>query len=70
LLILMSSITDLLRESRRRTFQVAGELERAWECPRQVYDAIDAPDPVAARQAMADHMVQVREATARYQAAE
>ncbi|MFZ1238182.1 MAG: FadR/GntR family transcriptional regulator [Anaerolineae bacterium] len=70
LLILMSSITDLLRESRRRTFQVAGELERAWECHRQVYDAIAAHDPVAARQAMADHMVQVREATARYQAAE
>ncbi|MGB4977291.1 MAG: FCD domain-containing protein [Anaerolineae bacterium] len=70
LLILMSSITDLLRESRRRTFQVAGELERAWACHRQVYDAIAAHDPVAARQAMADHMVQVREATARYQAAE
>lgn len=67
LLILMSSITDLLRESRRRTFRVAGELQRAWECHREVYMAIAAHDPTAAREAMTRHMDQVRQATARYQ---
>lgn len=70
LLILMSSITDLLRESRRRTFQVKGELERAWECHREVYAAIAAHDPARAREAMAEHMQQVRQATDRYKARE
>lgn len=67
LLILMSSITDLLRESRRRTFQVEGELERAWACHREVYAAIAAHDPEEARRSMAEHMDQVRQATHRYQ---
>ncbi len=67
LLILMSSITELLRESRRRTFRVEGELERAWECHRQIYAAIAAHDPDDARRAMAEHMEQVRQATGRYQ---
>jgi GntR family transcriptional repressor for pyruvate dehydrogenase complex len=62
LLIVLSSISELLRESRRRTFAVPGELSKARAWHRKVFEAIERRDPGAAREAMAQHMAQVVDA--------
>ena len=66
LLIVMTSINDLLRESRRRTFVVPGELEHSWRCHQAILDAFERRDAQAAGAAMTEHMEQVRKAMARY----
>ena len=66
LLIVMSSITALLRESRRRTFLVPNEIEHSRACHREIFEAIERHDPHEARLAMAHHMEQVQRAIARY----
>jgi GntR family transcriptional regulator, transcriptional repressor for pyruvate dehydrogenase complex len=57
--IVLSSIGDLLRESRRRSFIVPGELAAARNWHRMVFEAIERHDPEAARLAMVEHMGQV-----------
>ena len=58
--ILLMSISELLNEVRRRTFQVDGELGKAREWHRRIYEAIERHDSDLARQLMADHMQQVK----------
>jgi len=66
LLIMISSIGDLLRESRRRTFVVPGAMAKARAWHHAIFAAIEAGDPVAAREAMAAHLRQVGEALERW----
>lgn len=66
LMVVMSSVDDLLRESRRRAITVPGELGNARAGHAAVFEAIERRDPVAARQAMAAHMSQVAGALGRY----
>ncbi len=58
--IVMSSISDILRESRRRSFQVPGELVAARDWHHVIFAAIEKRDVAGARQAMKEHMSQVR----------
>jgi len=60
LLVVLLSVDELLRETRRRTFSVPGELEKAREWHHMIFNAIEKRDPTAARRAMRDHMEQVR----------
>jgi GntR family transcriptional repressor for pyruvate dehydrogenase complex len=62
LLMVLSSISELLRESRRRTFAVQGELAKARNWHEMIFTAIEEHDPQAARQAMGEHIIQVRDA--------
>ena len=59
--ILMDSIIDLLREQRKRTGITKGGLLRGQVHHKKILDAITRRDPQAARQAMQDHLQQVRE---------
>ncbi len=68
LLMLVSSISELLRESRRRAYVVPGELAKAWQHHARIREAVEAHDPAAARERMAAHMEQVSQALARYTA--
>lgn len=67
LLIVMSSINELLRESRRRAYVVPGALEKAWQYHQEIYAAIERHDGVAAQQLMIAHMGQVADALTRYE---
>lgn len=58
--IVLSSISDLLREGRRRSFHVPGELAAAREWHKIIFAAIERHDAAGARQAMVEHMSQVR----------
>jgi len=58
--IVLSSISDILRESRRRSFLVPGELAAARDWHKVIFAAIERHDVVGARQAMVEHMGQVR----------
>ena len=58
--IVQSSITDLLRESRRRSFLVPGELALARQWHKTIFTAIERHDSAGARQAMVEHLSQVR----------
>lgn len=60
LLIMISSITELLRESRHHTYSVPGELTNARLWHRQILEAIETQDTAAARTAMAAHIEQVK----------
>ena len=62
LLIVLSSISEMLRESRRRTFAVPNELYKARDWHQVIYHAIAGRDPEAARQAMLTHLEQVNTA--------
>jgi GntR family transcriptional repressor for pyruvate dehydrogenase complex len=64
--IVLSSISDLLRESRRRSFIVPGELAAAREWHQIVFAAIERHDAAGARQAMVEHLGQVRRSLDRY----
>jgi GntR family transcriptional repressor for pyruvate dehydrogenase complex len=66
LLIVMSSISELLRESRRRTFAVPGELPKARAWHAAIYKAIEQCDADAAREAMTLHMTQVHGGLQKY----
>jgi GntR family transcriptional repressor for pyruvate dehydrogenase complex len=58
--IVLSSISDLLREGRRRSFHVPGELAAAREWHKIIFSAIERHDAEGARRAMAEHMGQVQ----------
>ena len=62
LLIVFSSISDLLRESRRLTFSVPGAIAEAHHWHQEIFNAIEKHDAEAARQAMAAHLGQVKNA--------
>ncbi len=64
LLMVLTSTSDLLREGRRRIFMVPGELAKARTWHQTIYEAIERRDSQAAREAMANHMEQVREGLA------
>lgn len=70
LLMVLSSTSELLREGRRRIFNVPGELARAREWHQAIYEAIASRDADAAREAMAGHMEQVRLGLSRSKKAE
>ena len=59
--ILMDSIIDLLREQRKRTGVTRGGLQRGQIHHKKILDAVTRRDPQLARQAMHDHLQQVRE---------
>jgi GntR family transcriptional regulator, transcriptional repressor for pyruvate dehydrogenase complex len=59
--ILMDSIIDLLREQRKRIGLAKGGLQRGQIHHKQILDAVTRRDPQAARQAMHNHLQQVRE---------
>ncbi|MDO8753520.1 MAG: FadR/GntR family transcriptional regulator [Anaerolineales bacterium] len=59
--ILMDSIIDLLREQRKRIGLTKGGLQRGQIHHKQILEAVIRRDPQAARQAMQDHLQQVRE---------
>jgi len=59
--ILMDSIIDMLREQRKRIGLASGGLERGQFHHKRILDAVIHRDSQAARQAMQDHLQQVRE---------
>jgi len=59
--ILMDSIIDLLREQRKRIGLTKGGLRRGQIHHKKILDAVTRRDPQASRQAMQDHLTQVRE---------
>ena len=59
--ILMDSIIDLLRAQRKRIGFTKGGLQRGQIHHKKILEAITRRDPQAARQAMQDHLQQVRE---------
>lgn len=68
--IVLSAISDLLRESRRRSFLVPGELAAARDWHHKVFEAIERHDAAAARRAMVEHMGQVGHSLDSYKAIE
>ena len=56
----MDSIIDLLREQRKRTGNVEGGLERGQYHHKKILEAVIQRDSLVARQAMQDHLLQVR----------
>lgn len=66
LMMVLTSTYDLLAESRRRTFEVPGELPKARGWHEAIFAAIESHDPEAARQTMRAHILQVRDAHRRY----
>ena len=58
--VLVDSIIDLLREQRKRIGLVEGGLQRGQSHHKKILDAVIRRDPQAARQAMQDHLEQVR----------
>jgi DNA-binding FadR family transcriptional regulator len=67
--ILLISISELLNEVRRRTFEVDGELLKAREWHRRIFAAIERHDSDLACELMAGHMEQVRRGLESYEAA-
>jgi GntR family transcriptional repressor for pyruvate dehydrogenase complex len=61
ILSLLDSIVGLLREQRRRIFEVDGGPERGQFHHKRVLEAIEHHDPEKTRAAMRDHLEQVRE---------
>lgn len=58
--VVLSSISDLLKEGRRRSFRVPGELVAAREWHKKIFSAIERHDVDGARRAMMEHMGQVQ----------
>jgi GntR family transcriptional repressor for pyruvate dehydrogenase complex len=58
--VLVDSIIDLLREHRKRIGLVNGGLQRGQSHHKKILEAVIRRDPQAARQAMQDHLEQVR----------
>ncbi|NLF00488.1 MAG: FadR family transcriptional regulator [Anaerolineales bacterium] len=65
LLTMVSAIGELLRESRRRTFRVPGEIAKGRAHHAAIFKAIKAHDPVAAADQMKVHLSQVESALKR-----
>jgi GntR family transcriptional regulator, transcriptional repressor for pyruvate dehydrogenase complex len=61
ILSLLDSIVGLLREQRRRIFDVDGGPERGQFHHKRILEAIEQRDPEKTRAAMRDHLQQVRE---------
>lgn len=59
--ILMDSIIELLREQRKRIGLTNGGLQRGQIHHKKILDSVTRRDPQVARQAMQDHLQQVRE---------
>jgi GntR family transcriptional regulator, transcriptional repressor for pyruvate dehydrogenase complex len=66
LMMVLTSTYDLLSESRRRTFVVAGELPKARKWHEEIFNSIKKHDPAAAREAMQAHIQQVGKALQLY----
>ena len=64
--IVMSSISELLRESRRRSYIMPGQAVAAGELHAKIFAAIERHDVAGARQAMVEHMIQVGRALEAY----
>jgi len=62
LLIFMSSVVDLLKESRRVTFQAPGAIPLGAAWHEQIMVALETHNPEKARNAMAGHLKQVEAA--------
>ena len=56
---LLDLLMDLLRETRARSLQVAGRLERSLEGHRRVLDAIERRDPEEAERAVRQHLDEI-----------
>jgi GntR family transcriptional repressor for pyruvate dehydrogenase complex len=56
---LLDVLMDLLRETRARSLQVEGRLERSLAGHRRVLEAIKARDPVAAERAVRKHLEEI-----------
>ncbi len=52
-------LMDLLRESRQRSLQVAGRMQRSLAGHRRILEAIRGRDPAAAEAAMRQHIVEI-----------
>jgi GntR family transcriptional regulator, transcriptional repressor for pyruvate dehydrogenase complex len=61
ILSLLDSIVGLLREQRLRIFRVIGGSERGQICHRRILDAVERRDCQEAREAMREHLKQIRE---------
>jgi GntR family transcriptional regulator, transcriptional repressor for pyruvate dehydrogenase complex len=70
ILSLIDSIVGLLREQRMRIFQVDGGPERGQFHHKRILAAVAARDSEQARQAMRDHLEQIREDSQAYTADE
>ena len=60
ILSLLDSIVGILREQRLRIFRVPGGPERGQIYHKRILDAVERRDPEKARQAMREHLEQVR----------
>ncbi len=60
---ILDSIVDLLNELRGEIFRVEGGPERGQSHHRRIYAAVEDHDAAAARQAMDDHLAQVKRDT-------
>lgn len=60
ILALIDNLVDILRSARRRIALVPGGITRAQEHHKRIYAAIERGDGNAARQAMSNHLGQVR----------
>jgi GntR family transcriptional repressor for pyruvate dehydrogenase complex len=67
LAIVLTSIGDLLRESRRRSFQVPGMLAQARDWHKIIFAALEKRDSEAARRAMVEHLSQVGQSLEDYE---
>jgi GntR family transcriptional repressor for pyruvate dehydrogenase complex len=66
ILSLLDSIVGLLREQRIKIFFEDGGPERGQHHHAKILAAIEKRDPAAARAAMRDHLIQVREDSCRH----
>ena len=66
LLLMVSSVSNLLRESRRCTYAVPGAIGQGHRWHQVVLSAIEARDAEAARRAMNGHLDQVEQALDRW----
>jgi GntR family transcriptional regulator, transcriptional repressor for pyruvate dehydrogenase complex len=61
ILKVLDTMMDLLRESRERSLQVAGRLDRSVAGHRRIYAAIERRDPAAAEEAMRRHIAEIED---------
>jgi DNA-binding FadR family transcriptional regulator len=50
---------ELLRESREKSLQVEGRLQKSLEGHRQIFHAIQRHDPIGAEEAMRQHIERI-----------
>src|SRR5713101_612411 len=61
ILKVLDTMMDLLRESRERSLQVVGRLDKSVAGHRRIYAAIERRDPAAAEEAMRRHIAEIEE---------